>query len=43
MIEKNRQQSQEKKQDALTHRPDQASNAQEENLIEVVEVIDSLP
>lgn len=42
MIDKNRQQNQEKQQDALTHRPEQGTPT-DEKLIEIVEVIDSLP
>lgn len=42
MIDKNRQQNQEKKQDALTHRPEQGDPT-EERLTEIIEVIDSLP
>lgn len=43
MYDKNRQQAQDQsKQDTLTHRPEQRATI-DEKLVEVVEVIDSLP
>ncbi len=43
MYDKNRQQAEDKtKQDTLTHRPEQSDTA-DEKLVEIVEVINSLP